>query len=439
MRSQAEKAGAGNEPVGATLSDLALPHAKFPFCSRASLYDMVTGMYLDCWDDAEIARSLASEYRCDISQATVNGLRIEASSEAEARHSPELKRKWIYRYKHLTVNNLVKEYMFLEGKEDFLRAKRDLADEIDLLVRTSSADRLWIAVNDALGRNNISEDLIQKLLAYGKTARKLEAAISDYEKARSVTFKGGIGEVAAMIAALHGKADGQDARNVARFMAILLACEETAFCVEDVDFCIDYNKQALLSSAVAGSPAFRVMHGADVVEQEPDVLDQVLSGIAHDLSSSEILKLVELVRKGPLLSKGQGERIKAYAARHVSDDEMRKKLAVIEASSRKRQEEMASIQILLTAVDDHLSLREAKTFFSPQEIARAESRGIIEPHLQALLNKLNLLRSMGAVVAQINEQQLQTKFEFPSERYCQRRFGEYSQQGFGAPKSFWNK
>lgn len=410
-------------PAARAARDLSKPHDKFPYCSVESLYDRVTSMYLDCWDDAEIAGALSAEFRCDIREEMIGAIRMEAALEAEARRTPEVRRKWIYRYKNLTVNNLVREYMFMEGKTDFLSAKMELADEIDFLVRTTPADRLWIAVNDALGRNNIGEDLIHGIQAYGKAARKVESAVGAYEKSKGIAFRGGVGEVAKMVAALHGRATRQDVHETARFMATLLGRDEKAFDEADVEFCLEYNRHSLTAVAGEAGSLSQIMQGADVAVRAPSLLDQVLGGISRDLSSGEILQLVEQIKKGPLLSRGQGEKIRSYAARHISDDEMRKKLAVSEASSRRRQDEMATIQILVKTVDDHISLTDARTFFTSQEIAHAERRGVMEPHLQSLLSKLNLLRSMDAVVAQIHDKQLHTKFDFPAERYCMRRFG----------------
>lgn len=425
-QSAAESTGGGVEaglPITSQLSDLSEPHDKLRFCTRANLYDRVTSMYLDCWDDAEIAGALSAESGCDVSPETISGVRVEASVEAEARQSPEIRRKWIYRYRHLTVNNLVKEYMFLEGKNDFLRAKRELADEIDFLVRTSPADRLLIAVNDALGRNNIGMDLIEKVLAYGRAARKVEAAIGAYEKSKGMTFRGGVVEVARMVSAIHGRASAQGGKGTAAFMATLLGCSEKTFGEEDVEFCLECAKFSLVTNTWAANPLSRIMQGADMNTGQSALLDQVLAGIAHDLSAPEVMQLVTQVRQAPLLSEGQRDKLRMYAERHISDIEMKDKLAVSETSFRQRQQELKAVQELIRVLEEHFSLRDAATFFTPQDIANAARRGIIEPHLQAMLAKLNLLRTMDAVVEQITKQELNTKFDFPAQRYIQRRFG----------------
>jgi len=184
----------GDSKIKNVPPDLSEPHKKFPSLGRVCLYDRITAMYLDVGDDAEIAISLSDELGYRITPDVVTEVRQEAAMMAESQ-KPEIRRKWSYRYKNLTVNNVIKEYMFIEGKHNFLKAKREFAEEIETLVQKTPADKLWIAINDALGRNNISLEFVYELLAYGRTARKIEKLVRPYADGKLLTLEEGMMDV----------------------------------------------------------------------------------------------------------------------------------------------------------------------------------------------------------------------------------------------------
>jgi len=405
-----------------THPDLSTPHEKFPGLGRICLYDRVTAMFLDVGDDAEIARELSEEFDSKITAGVVTGIRQEAAMTAE-NQKPEIRRKWSYRYKNLTVNNVVKEYMFIEGKHNFLKAKREFAEEIEALVQKTPTDKLWIAINDALGRNNISLEFVYELLAYGRTARKLEKLVRPYADAKLMTLDQGMMDVATRVRTYCDEGERDGAQRI-RHVAKILDQNEKIITLEDAAFLVEYGRFA--GDSMARDPSFinRVLHGADVFVKPPSVLDQLLLGdVSNHLSSAEIAQLVVTLRSNPVMKKTQLEQILSYARRHISGIEIMKELG---RKNEKPEQVQVMVQKALESlqrvVEDHLSITDIASFLSNNDMASAAGQGVNVNILAAMLAELNQLPTFDAVVGKLSAP-AKTRYAFPSDRYCKKRFG----------------
>jgi len=249
-------------------SGLSEAHRLIPFLSRSDLYDTVTQLYLDAVDEAGIAQDLTARYGIPVTSAQVREIRLEAAAAAERLATPEEKRKWIYRYRVLTVNNVVKEYMFLTGAKDFLTAKRELAGEIASLVREIPENRLLLAVNEALGRSNIDRTLIAALAAYDAGARKLERTLQGYAESNKQSLADTLVMLAEKLETLPATvaSDGTDTR--ARYLARLVGVQTNLFTAEDVAFLLEYRRAARIGGGEGGLTQ-RLMRGADIVARRP--------------------------------------------------------------------------------------------------------------------------------------------------------------------------
>ena len=400
---------------------LSTPHEKFPSMGRVTLFDRVTSMYLDTGDDAEIARTLSEELGTNVTPDTVAEVRKEAAMVAE-KQPPEIRRKWIYRYKILTVNNIVKEYMFIEGKHNFVRAKREFAEEIEALVQKTPSDRLWIAINDALGRNNISIELVYELLAYGRTARKLEKLVQAYADSRLLTTEEGMRDVS-MKVRRYCDEENDSAKRI-RFAAKLIEQNEKLLTMEDTAFLVEYGRFAM--DSVTPEPNFtnRILRGADVFVKPPSILEQLLLGdVSKHLSSAELPQVILALRSTPLMTKPQLEQVLSYARRHIDGIEIMKKLGTKDQKPEQVQVMvMKALQSLQKVVEDHLCIVDATSFLSNHELGSAASGGMNIKTLEAKLAELNRLPSLEAVIKKLSEPSKAT-FVFPADKYCMKRFG----------------
>ena len=415
LHEQAEGAAIGR--------DLSLPHDRFSPWTRRETYDRVAAMYLDCWDDAAIARDLSVELKRDITPELVHDVRVEAASEAQAQpHDTRL--RWIYRFRRLTVNNLVTEYMFIEGQQQFLQAKLALAKEIEALVKSTAAASLCIAVNDALGRNNVGMDLLEKLQSYASTARKMDALVRSRPREAGRPPEKAVEDVAAKVASWHDSQAGRDPHKTAAYAGEVLRQPPGRVTAEDVEYLLDCWRLRHDDGSTDVSLADRIARGGDGGASAPSLLEQVLDDGGIHLAYTALRQLAENIRGGAVLKESDLTMVQQYAARHVKDIETRR--AVGQRSNvpeAVQKVQLSALQALHHLAAQHLDLLDHKAFFTPQECAQAAQRLIPPADLQAVLDRLNGLTSRDEIKAVIASLSAKVKrFEFPLDRYLEKRF-----------------
>lgn len=405
------------------LPDMTRPHEKFPMWSRPELYDRVTAMFMDSWDDAEVARSLAEEAGVPVGADTVTSVRKEAGMVAETMPT-DIRRRWIYRYRNLTVNNLVKEYMFIEGKYNFLKAKREFAAEVEQLVQKTPPERLWIAINDALGRNNISLELVLELLAYQVIHRKIERLVASHAERHHQSTEQAMHDVAGRLSSFIAEQDGRDTVRCAQFLATLLAQSESVFTREDVDFFVELGKHANDSDTPDQSYSVRITRGADTFVKAPSVIDRILLGdVSNHLSSAEIAQIVVALRTRPVIARDSLEALRSYTSRHITGLKTMAELGRgKEIPSQLRVVEVKALESSQKVVNDHLVISDYRQFFTEPEMAQAAAHRISMDALQKMLDTLNGLSTMDEVLTAVPGFS-RTTFVFPTDRYCLKRFG----------------
>lgn len=163
--------------------NLKKPHEAFPFWSCETVYDLVTSMYLETGNPTRVAHELSAARGVLISEQEVQALRKEAASAALHQTDVNVRRKWMWRHRKATVNNLVREYMFLVDTRDFQTAKAELGAEIESLLESVPGNRLLLAINDALGRSDIEWHVVLELVAHHQSGQKLAAlAVEEAER-----------------------------------------------------------------------------------------------------------------------------------------------------------------------------------------------------------------------------------------------------------------
>jgi len=408
----------GPEPI-----DLSSQHESFPGWDRSALYDLVTKMYLDAWDDGEVAQVLSEGYGIDVTPNQVHTLRREAAIAAEQQGDPQIKRRWIYRYRNLTVNNLVKEYMFMEGKRNFLRAKRELADEIDTMVKNTPANKLVIAVNDALGRNNIGPDLIHSLVVYGRTAQKLERMVQPFSDESGLPVDEHLKEVARKVSSYFGGGGQRDAGKTATYAARLMNLPLGAIVAEDVEFLREYSKFADAPDATERDLMYQIMHGADMVASKTATpLERMLDGRRHEFTAGEIEQVIEVLKSSPVLDRPNLERLYGYAMHRLKELEEQQGGDADPVWQRDYHVHKSLEELLV----GHFDIIEVRRFYGKKEILQAIKQGCTERSLQATLDTLNRLNNFEQVMQNLTtvlQSQARRSVTFPSDRYCRKRFG----------------
>lgn len=400
--------------------DLSRSHPKFPSMSLFELYDHVTRMYLDCWNDADIANALSEQLSRPVDAHVVNGLRTEAAMAAE--HQPiDIRRRWIYRYPNITVNNLVKEYMFMEGKAHFLTAKRELAEEIESLVAETPHKRLCIAVNDALGRNNIGIEHIRELQDYAGRIRALEQVVQEYERTRGTPPGQGLAALAKEVALICRERCKNDPAKTAKLLVGILGLGQTAYEARDVELLVEYDRFA--GDDGNYSLMVKLLKGADIPPRLSSALDIVAAGTAKHLSIKSIESLIKTIQSRSIQSFEVLENVRHYAHRHIKDLATLRELGIPRpADADPEATEITTLRMLLKLVDQHLTLLDATRFLENSEVRKAAKRNISQVDLQTLLARFNSMEFEADIRKLAQDVQLNRQFEFPIERYLTTRF-----------------
>lgn len=399
--------------------DINEPHPLFPSWTRSQLYEIVCNMYLDCWSDSEIATSLSNEYSTLVSAHDITNIRTEAAIAAE-NQPVEVRRRWLYRYSKLTVNNLVKEYMFLERKRDIAIAKRELADEIDVLARNTLPYRLCVAVNDVLGRSNIDIKLINDLKAYAEEARKIDVLVRPYASAHKLTLNHATDHVAHELSTQYPQYRNSPDKACAN-LARILECPQHMTTSDDVAFLIEYDR--LRGSDEASSTISLIAHGADILNRPASALEQVVAGAAYHFSYPSLVQIIDSLRSHPLMARNDILQVREYAIRHGKDLDTLKQLGYQSSLSKEAtKQELAILGSICLLAEQHLSLLENSTFLTSREIARAARDKITSGDLQTILDRLNA-QTVAAEIETLAGKLLKGhNFEFPVKRYLAIRF-----------------
>lgn len=409
--------------VQARMQALQRPHERFPAWRKDQLYDAVTSMYQECYDDEEIARTLARMSCPGITGVMANTLRQEAATMAETL-TYDIRKKWIYRFKRPTVNNLVKEYMFLESKKSFIQAKRELADEVERLQENTSPEKLCVAINDAVGRNNIGMELIRELVAYAQAARKIDASVGLLAKSGNQPASFIMEQIARKLKTAFEKDFGKDLSQTLPLLAGLLHQPVQNINEDDAELMLEYIK--ICDDGVDGieQPVFKRTKGVDMFLHAKSLTEQVLGGMGRHMNEKELRFILEEIRSAPVLSTKDLETLKAYAKRHLSDLDTLEKLNHFPQNRDLRQNEVKKLDAMLRLIQRHLSLSDVKAFLSSQELHHAAQLGLDEAATDHIMRNINNLETTKAVEDFARTLQTRTNFIFPVTRYLSARFSD---------------
>jgi hypothetical protein len=348
---------------------------KFLNTDRTNLYDIVTSMFLDCHSDKDVAEALSEQFGFVVSSDDVREIRIAASRTARMEGDETKRRRWCFRFARLTADNLVKEYMLLEGKTSFREAKLALAEEITTLFRERPAHQLWVAVNEAMGRNNISLDLIREFVSSHEAYTRAKAYMERSPWRKDVAAPEGRLEILAQMAKMQFAEYLKDYEKTSRWICGQLGVPEDTLEPSDVDFILDYNRMSVIAE-MPDEEALAKHEGDKSVRLRKDrSLDEALEGNVADLDGEQAEELMETLLSRSLPLPSRVERM--YRG--------------IEQLAKRRSPDRHTFQALRDMLANHLKLFSADRFFSASDLRKARRHNVSEIELCNILSDLNTL------------------------------------------------
>lgn len=381
----------------------------FPEEKREELFDLITSMFLDSADEKHIAEALSEHYNVTLTAGNVRNIRVEAARKADTIEEPEKRKKWVFRYRYLTLNNLVKEYIFITGLSGFFEAKIELADEFFWLEKKYSKKRLWIAVNDALGRNNVPVELVDELLEFREDFVRIKQLLTSHAKAQGINVMALILELSKKVADAYRKKCQENSVKTAQHMCDLLEMEPGTVTPSDIEFFLEYSRCSQLPDRSESGALIGLIQGADVLGKR-SLLSQAVGGNIANFSLDDIQELIQEMRLSPVLEARHLEKLRDYA------------------SKRRRERGAAAgiFKILETLAENHLALKDINKFYSQVEFLKTRVKRISLSELQKTLDILNALKKfdevkswLGMVIESSPYKEIMTSF---ADKYCAKRF-----------------
>lgn len=368
--------------------------------------DLTVALFLDCGEEAITAGLVSDRYNITLKAADVHAIRVDAAMAASALKPSDARKRWTYRFCELTLDNLIKEYMFITRVPTFMEAKIDLADEVFWLSEKSNKSRLCIAFNDALGRNNLTMALLDELLAFREGLLRVKAMVSRAsDGSGSPLF---LLDVAEQTAA-HASQPGANPSESAAFLGWLLGIKEGEATYADVRFLCQYHEGANLPDLTDPDGFQRLFEAADT-RRERLVQREATDGNLANLTRDELQQLFDLLRTRPLLGKAPLAGMLSVVARKFARD---------------RSDEL--LHKLNNLLEGQVMVSDVENLYTRPERFKMGLRGLPAENVAALLNKANALtvrEEIRAVFrnAAVNEATTGMLAELTT-RYMSKRFG----------------
>lgn len=343
----------------------------FPAPLHREVMEFATGTFLDCGDEAVAAAVVAGRFNTPITAADLHAIRIDAAREALTLKPSDTRKRLAFRFRRLTLDNLVKEYMFITRVPTFMEAKIDIADEVFWLAQNASKARLCIAFNDALGRNNVTVELLEELLDFRERLLRIKALVAQAaEESGTPLFLLDVAETARTTFF-----ESSDVTETTGKVAELLGVKGLELTRGDVLFLCNYYEGANLPD-LTDEAGFRELFETADAEQERDIFREAMAGNLPNLSRDELRLLFETLRARPLLGKTALTTMQKDVLRGLekdSTDELLTRLGVL--------------------LDGHLAVCDVENLYTSPERFKMGLRGFPANEVALLIQRANLLSS----------------------------------------------
>jgi|GEM_PF-3667105 len=370
------------------------------------IFATATVLYLEKWDDGAVAAELTSRTGKQVSAEMSKAIRVDAAVEALVSGDAALRREWMYRYRVLTPRTLVKEYMFLTGIPAFFEAKVELADELFWLSRDNSIDELTEAFNAAMGRKNISSDLLCEFLAY----RTVMLDVKQHINKRATATRSDAVEMLDSLAAKVFDSYSKFGNNIvvaARKVEAVLELPRGSMTPEMTRCLMEYHVLLEYPEMTDGDSLRRIIAEDDVFSS----IDEVVYGDPEVLTVEQMPSLFAAMNASPVLAPRHLSRIKRVAGR----------LAAQDTSPEKNSEKVRRM------AEKHDRLDDVNPLLPTKIDTVVKTKRITSPELKKTLALVNTVSTIDEVV-EFMKDQVVAESERPAlgdfmSKYCFARFG----------------
>jgi CheY-like chemotaxis protein len=314
------------------------------------------------------------------------------------------------------MEQLVHEYMSREHIPNLLEAKGALADELYWLSQDHPAETLLAALNEAMGKQDIPVECVNKLLKYRETVVHVKKVIGASAETKGVDPANLLQEISGTIADARARHKTDDA--IIAFVCGLLAIDRGSLTPEDLEFFNEYyscskppesaKTEVAPKAPVQEPPKPAPAQKAPQPVRERDLLKDAIAGNMAGFTDDDIRNLVQKLRADRILKADD----LAIMGKHVTK------------ALRGRTDD-ASKELKRT-VKDHLSLTDVKSFYSTAELATLETLKVSTDEIQKALETLNgmsghddVILGLKKLIAESAQQKLMSKFGI---RYCKKRY-----------------
>lgn len=371
------------------------------------VYHAATSKYLELWDDYAVAPAISSQFGKAISGEMVKAIRVDAAVEALKSGNPTLRREWMFRYRVLSPRALIKEYMFLTAIPALYEAKVELADELFWLSAENRIEQLTQAFNEAMGRNNISMELINEFLTARNVMLEGKRMISQHATATRTDATEMLDSVATK-AAKAFTASGK--RNIVNAMQTIEKLLDLPACVVTPDvamFLIEYHN-LLDYPEMTDEDALRHI----IAEEDAcSPMTEVVYGDPKKIKIEQASVLLEEMNTSPVLARVHLFEIKGIAGR----------LAAADTTADRVTEKLKRL------AEKHERLDDVNPLLPTQVTTVLKTKKLTVPELKKILALANTVPTLDEVVA-FMKSQVTTETERPflgdfMSKYCFARFG----------------
>ena len=266
-----------------------------------------------------------------------------------------------------------------------------------------------MAINDALGRNNIPVELVNAILEFRGTMLRMKQLAAQGAIEKGIDPTRNLLDISEKVADAYRNRFKENSIHTADFACDLLSIKRRSLTSADVDFMREYFKCSTFPERDANESIVRFLEGADTFDSQ-SILREAAAGNIVNLDTADCRRLLQEMEANPILRPDQLKAIGSHVAEKMRGplvDPVYKNLANL--------------------VADHLFLTDTGNFYSTADTVKLRIHGITRENLQEVLNTLNSLRSYDEVVAYFrtmmddSSQRLITPAM--ASKYCKKRFG----------------
>ena len=386
---------------------------RFRGMRKEQVFDLVTAQFLELRDDETVARILTEQHKFNVTVNIVRSIRYDAAAAADNEESRDIRKKWAFRYQNATVNNVIKEYMFLAKLSSFLEAKMELGDELFWLQKKYSREEILNAVCEVVGRKDIPVEMIDELVKFREATMRIKKLLKHYSENQQPGMNVArlLLEVAEKIVEAYSSKCERNTVKTAEFACEMLKLEPGSVTPADIDFLKEFMRSAHPPERSEKDSMSLMLDGADSLKSH-GILDEVLRGNFENISPADARQLLHELCNNPVVRPEQLKGLNNYVSQQV----------------RRRAPGRKLLRNLKDRIEKHMRLSDVRNLLSLGMRIRLSLSGVRREQLQKELEVLNSLSSYEEALSYLHGMIRKSPYHWDirrlAGRYCTRRFGK---------------